>query len=120
MSDTNEKLLNWLTIPLIAGANANEPALLGIRSAILARMSDGWQPIETAPEDDRVIIFRGNRNGRIAPLVYAAKRATTIKNLDGGPTYCRDNDGFGFTVSAAPTHWMADPDYQLVVSELNQ
>ncbi len=48
---TNEELLRWLIVPLIAGCDANHPDMLAIRAAVLARMTPGWKPIASAPRN---------------------------------------------------------------------
>lgn len=64
-----------------------------------------WQPIETAPRDGTPIIGRGfyTRNGQTPMLCVAM-----VGGRDG--IWWRDNNGYGFTVSCHPTHWMPIPE----------
>jgi hypothetical protein len=62
-----------------------------------------WQPIETAPKDGTVVIVRGfyDADGEVSMKAAAAQY---------DKRWMRDNNGYGYTVSCYPTHWMPLPE----------
>lgn len=75
-------------------------------------MSD-WQPIETAPEDEQILVWSPAEsrwdNGMAAPVW------TVVKSVmeDGEADFFIEHDGDGGYMSwqsAHPTHWMPLPD----------
>jgi hypothetical protein len=65
-------------------------------------MSNGWQPIETAPKDTDVLIYRIARYGPMIPIV-----AALFHNGEeaGWCTFDHDSDW----IEGKPTHWMPLP-----------
>jgi hypothetical protein len=63
-----------------------------------------WISVEDEmPEEGEIIIGRGSYDFDGRKLI-----ATAVK-LKGG-MWWRDNNGYGFTVSCHPTHWIPLPD----------
>ena len=67
-------------------------------------MSDKWQPIESAPKDELILIWPTYSDGRPRSAKWRAmKRGFMVEN--GG----RWEHGYGAAIPMKPTHWMPLP-----------
>jgi len=69
--------------------------------------SNTWQPIETAPTEDTIVIVKGFYD-RPAPYGREIMLAAAARS-QAGVMWWRDNNGYGFVVQCYPTHWLKMP-----------
>lgn len=73
--------------------------------------SNTWQPIETAPTEDTIVIVKGFYD-RPEPYGKEIMLAAAARS-HAGVMWWRDNNGYGFVVQCYPTDWHPMPESRL-------